>query len=286
MGKAARKDLTHGGVVVGAFDPFDLEFAVIIPLGLAILINNHRAYRFETADIGYIEGLDPVDSGYAEPAADLVHGADGPQLLAFDLLFILGKDQGRVAFRKLYQALLLPLLRDDKLHLLAAFGAEPLSDDLAVLKLCLNPELPWDERRAGVKLLDEAGQDLPVILCRGNGNVVMLPADQTAFPYEEDLDYRVLVVLRHGDDIAVLHTAAGDLLFLGHRPDAGQQIPVFDGFFEIHLVRRRLHLFLQHGDDRIVFAAQKIKGLTDGPSVLFFINVSLAGRRALLDVVI
>ena len=116
--------------------------------------------------------------------------------------------------------------------------------------------------------------------------MVMLTTDQTAFSYKKHLDHRVLFVLCHGNDIAVLHTAAGNLLLLCHRSDAGQQIPVFDGFFKIHLIRRRLHLLLHHGDDRVVFTAQKIKGLADGRSVFFFVDVPLAGRRALLDVVV
>ena len=98
-----------------------------------------------------------MDSGYAKPAADLVHGPDGPQLFAFDLFFVLGEHQSCVPLRKLHQPLLLPLLRNDQIHLLAALGTQPLSDDPAVLQLRLNPEFPRDKRSSGIELLDKAG---------------------------------------------------------------------------------------------------------------------------------
>ena len=71
--------------------------------------------------------------------------------------FVLGEHQSCVPLRKLHQPPLLPLLRNDQLHLLAALGTQPLSDDPAVLQLRLNPEFPRDKRSSGIELLDKAG---------------------------------------------------------------------------------------------------------------------------------
>ena len=73
----------------------------------------------------------------------------------------------------------------------------------------------------------------------------MLPPDQLAFPHKEDLHHCVCVIHRQRDDIAVLHTAAGNLLLLGYLFDTGQEIPVFRRLFVFHLFSCIHHLMLQ-----------------------------------------
>ena len=51
-------DFSHGGVVVGAFDGFDIEFAVFFAVGFTIGEAYHGSYGEGTLDVGVVETLD------------------------------------------------------------------------------------------------------------------------------------------------------------------------------------------------------------------------------------
>lgn len=162
-----------------------------------------------------------MDAGEPQPSGHLVHGADGAKLLPLDALPVLGEHQRRIFLGQLHQTLLLPLLWDDDLHLLTPAASQPLADDLLVVQRRLHPQLPGDEGRAGVELLHKAGENLPVVLRRGDPYMEMIPPDEAALPHKEHLHHRVPLVPGEGDDVPVLHALAGDLLLLGDLFDAG-----------------------------------------------------------------
>ena len=246
VGEPPGQHLFHGSVIVRPFHGLDPELPVIAALGLAVLIHDHGAYGFQTAGVGDIVSLHPPDMVQPNKTSDLVHGPDGPKLLPLDLLFILGQHKSRVFLRQLHQTFLLPLLRRHDLNLLPPLRRQPSGDDLALLRLDLHPQLPGDKRRPGIKLLHKAGKHLLIILLGPYGHMKMIPADDLALADKKDLHHRVRLVLCHGNDVPVLHGAAGDLLLLGHFLYAAKQLPVLDSFLKIHPLGSFFHLLFQH----------------------------------------
>ena len=114
----------------------------------------------------------------------------------------------------------------------------------------------------------------------------MVPPDQASVPDEEYLHYRVFLLRCQGNDIPVAHVAAGNLLLLGDLAYAVQKFPVLDGLFEFQIFRCPLHLFFQFSQHRRVISVQERQRLLHRFSVGFFGNISLAGRRALMNMVV
>ena len=85
--------------------------------------------------------------------------------------------------------------------------------------------------------------------------IEMIPAEEPSVPDKEHLHHGIVLVLRQRQHVLVLTVAVGDLLLLGHCPDAGKQFPVFDGLLKFQRIRRILHFLLQHLQHRLIVAA-------------------------------
>ena len=114
----------------------------------------------------------------------------------------------------------------------------------------------------------------------------MIPPDQPSAADKEDLDDRILSVLGHGQDIFILPVRLVDLLLLGNLQHALPQIPVRRRVFKVQFLRRFLHLFLQHLQNRGIIAIQEIKGPVHIFPVGLLPDLPLARRIALPDLVI
>ena len=123
VGKAPGEHLLHGSIIIGSLNGLDLKFPVIAALWLSILIHHHGTHGLHSAGVGDIKRLHTPDSPNADQLADLVHGADGTQLLLLDPLLILGQYKLRIPCSQFHQALLLPLFRHHNTHLLAPSGS-------------------------------------------------------------------------------------------------------------------------------------------------------------------
>ena len=62
---AAVDDFGHGGIVVGAFDGFDVELAVFFSIGFASSETNHGGHGEGSLDVGVVEALD-VDREFGQ----------------------------------------------------------------------------------------------------------------------------------------------------------------------------------------------------------------------------
>lgn len=62
---AAVDDFGHGGVVVGAFDGLDVEFAVFLAVGLAVGEAHHGGHGVGALDVGIVEAFD-VDGQHGQ----------------------------------------------------------------------------------------------------------------------------------------------------------------------------------------------------------------------------
>ena len=133
MGKPPQQHLAHRSVVVRSLNRPDTKFAVIIAFRTSIFVDNHRTDRLKTADIGNIVGFYPLDSRKPDPRSNLIHRPDRPELLALDLLLILGEHHLRILLRQLDQPLFLAHLWHDKAHLLSPARRQEAGDNLRVL---------------------------------------------------------------------------------------------------------------------------------------------------------
>ena len=96
----------------------------------------------------------------------------------------------------------------------------------------------------------------------------MIPSDHFSVADKENLYHRVPVITGECQNIPVLAVRVGDLLLLGDLSDTVQEIPVLDRFLEIQFLRRGIHLFLQHAQNRLIPAIQKVQHAIDLLSVL------------------
>ena len=117
-------------------------------------------------------------------------------------------------------------------------------------------------------------------------HIVVFPSDQLAVPNEKHLHHRLGAVPVQGDDVLVLPHAVRDLLLLGHLLHTVVQIPIDSGILKIQFLRGSLHFPFQLLQDRGVVSAQKLQRLAHLLPVLFPGHISLAGSKALFDMVI
>ena len=85
-------------------------------------------------------------------------------------------------------------------------------------------------------------------------HIVMFPADQLAIPDEKHLYHRFRLILIQCQDIFIFTDALGDLLFLGHLADTGEQVTIPCGILKFHSLRGFLHLLFQILQNRAVIA--------------------------------
>ena len=114
----------------------------------------------------------------------------------------------------------------------------------------------------------------------------MIPPNKTAIPDKKYLHHRVMLIHGHGNDVLILHVTAGNLLLLGNLGHAVQKLPVLNGFFKFHRLGSRQHLLFQFFQNRRIVSIQKSEYFFHRFCVFFLGNIALAGRRALVDMVI
>ena len=280
------KNLFHAGVVIRPRNGFDPEFPVIAALWLSFFIDHHGTHVRKPADIGNIVGLHPVYVFQPEQFSNLLCGAYGPSFLSADPLFVLFQDKPCVFGGKLHQLFLGADLRHLDVNPASPPSGKPLFQDLRVVDLLLEHELPGDKRRSRIKLLHKIQKDLGPWRLRRMGHIKMLPSHELASPDEEHLHHRVPVVAGQGYDILIFPVAVRDLLFLGNLLYAVVKIAVANRLLVFHLLGRLLHLLLQLLQNLLVASVQKIQGSFHLLPVDILGNVSLAGCGELPDVII
>ena len=280
------KNLLHAGVVVRPRHGFDPEFPVIAALWFPLLIDHHGTHIRKTADIGNIVGLHPVYVFQSEQLSNLLSGAYGSSFLPSDPLLVLFQDKPCVFGGKLHQLFLGADLRHLDVDPASPPPGKPLFQNLRIVNLLLEHQLPGDKRRSRIKLLHKVQKDLGPWRLRHMGHIKMLPSHELASPDKEHLHHRVPVVAGQGYDILVLPVAVRDLLLLGNLLYAVIKIAVTNRLLVFHFIGRLLHLLLQLPQNLLVASVQKIKGSFHLLPVDILGNVSLAGRRALPDVII
>ena len=89
MGKAPCKHLFHAGIIIWSLHPFDLEFAVIAALRLALFVNYHGANGLKSTDIGNIVSFHPHHIFQAQPFLHFVNSTDRTAFFSFNPLSVL-----------------------------------------------------------------------------------------------------------------------------------------------------------------------------------------------------
>ena len=117
-------------------------------------------------------------------------------------------------------------------------------------------------------------------------HIIVFPADQLAIPDKEHLHHGFSLILIHGNDILVFPCAVRHLLLLGYLLHTVVEIPIPCCRFEIQFLCRRPHLFLQIVENQTIIAIEKFQCLRHLGPILLLIHISLAGRAALLDMIV
>ena len=243
--KTPSQDFFHTGIVIWSLHRFDTEFSVIAAFWLTLLIDDHGTYRLESADIGNIIGLYPLQSRQGQFAGNLFHSTDGSALLTLDTLLVLAEYKLCVPLGQLHQLFLGSFLRNPYVHFPSLSLFQPLSDHFAVLNLLLDHDFFWNKGCSRIELFQEAGNDLGPLVLLGNFQVEMIPSYELAAADKEYLRHCVLSILGNRHNVLVLPMLVCDLLPLPDPLYTLYQIPVLGCILKIHLLGGCQHLFFQ-----------------------------------------
>ena len=192
---------------------------------------------------------------------------------------------GRVARGELHELPLLPSLSDPEVDRAAATLREERLQVADVRSQRRDVHLARDRRRAGVVLLEEAGEDLVVAgLARRIEQEDVAP-HHLAVADREQLDRGLVVLSRQADDVELGPGEPRHLLAL-HRPLDGPDLVAQDGrSLVLEAVRRRAHLGLEGLDERLLTTLEEELHLRDVGAVRVLRDRLDARTLALLDVV-
>ena len=93
VAEAPGQDLVHAGIIIGAGNRFDAEFAVVTALGFAVFIDHHGSDIGKSADVGNIVGFHTADRSQSQQIRDLFRGSYGASLFTAQTFAVLLKDK-------------------------------------------------------------------------------------------------------------------------------------------------------------------------------------------------
>uniref|UniRef100_A0A0N5A6X5 PE-PGRS family protein n=1 Tax=Parastrongyloides trichosuri TaxID=131310 RepID=A0A0N5A6X5_PARTI len=283
LAEAPAHDLAHHAVVVAGGQVFaaDVELAVLVLPEALGAGDDHAADRIGALDMGVVVDLDPLGPGvqtkdFADLIEDLRRGRVLGQLAAQGLLRI---GQGVVD-----QPQLLAPLRPGDLDLAPRLQGEGFFQQFQFVR----PHIGQDQARDRlvlVELAEEGGQNLGIGVRLVDAREISAVAPVLAGAEEEDLNTGQPAFGMQGHDVSlgVAHALGVQARFHGDGRQGADAVAHPGGVLELHVVRGRLHLFRQAGDDGARLAAQEGLGLVHQVAVVLQADQAGAGRRAALD---
>ena len=257
MGESSCKHLPHASVVIRTFNSFDLEFPVVIPLGLSSLINNHGSDRLKSIRIRDIICLHAADIRNPDQFFNLPDCSDGPSLFSFQTFSVFTENQGCIVGSQFHQLFLRAFFRHADIDFSSSFYTQPFFQKRGIFNLFLQHQFARNKRRPRIILLDKTIQDLTAGLSLGNPKIEVIPSDQAASPDKKYLNDRILLLYCCCKNISVLSAAVCDFLLLSNLFYASEQFSILYGFLKFQFFRSLLHLLFQILQNPVKISIQK-----------------------------